>query len=59
MNESPTNSESRLRFYLGEPTPGLFDRVVELLRARHWRFLVAPAARVSMQAGPDRTWERC
>ena len=36
MNNSPAARRSPLGLFLGEPTPRLYDRVVEVLRTRHY-----------------------
>jgi len=41
----PANCRSPLGLFPGEPTPRLYDCVVELLRTRHWRFLAMPTGK--------------
>jgi integrase len=36
MNNSPADRRSPLGLFPGEPTPRLYDRVVEVLRTRHY-----------------------
>jgi hypothetical protein len=42
MNNSPADRRSPLGVFPGEPTPRLYDRVVEVLRTRHWRSRLRP-----------------
>jgi hypothetical protein len=42
MNNFPADRRPPLGLFPGEPTPRVYDRVVEVLRTRHWRFLVMP-----------------
>jgi len=45
----PAARRSPLGLFPGQPTPWLYDRVVEVLRTRHWRFLVMPTGKGFMQ----------
>lgn len=45
MNNSPAGRRSPLGLFRGQPTPRLYDRVIEILRTRHWRFLVVPTGK--------------
>jgi len=47
MNNSPADRRSPLGLFPGEPTPRLYDRVVEVLRTRHY-------SRRTEQAAPER-----
>jgi hypothetical protein len=44
MNNSPADRRSPLGLF-GEPTPKPYDRVVEVLRTRQWRFHVRPTGK--------------
>jgi len=56
MNNSPTDRQSPLGLFPGEPTPTLYDRVVEVLRTRRWRFLVRPTGKGFMQVSLNKSW---
>ena len=49
MNNSPADRRSPLGLLPGELTPSLYDRVVEVLRTRYWRFLVMPTGKGFME----------
>jgi len=36
MNNSPAHRRSPLGLFPGEPTPRLYDRLLEVLRTRHY-----------------------
>jgi hypothetical protein len=50
------NRRSPLALFPGEPTARLYDRLVEVLRNRHWRFLVVSAGKGFMQVSLDNSW---
>ena len=56
MNNSPVDRRSPLGLFPGEPTPRLYDRLVEVLRIRHGRFLVMPTGKGSMQVSLNMSW---
>ena len=45
----PANRRSPLGLFAGAPTPRLYDRVAEVLRTRHWRFLSVPTGKGFIQ----------
>jgi hypothetical protein len=49
MNNSPPDRRSPLGLFPGPPVWRSSDRAVEVLRTRHWRFLVLPTKRGFMQ----------
>jgi hypothetical protein len=55
MNNSPADHRSPLGLFPGEPTARLYDRVVEVLRARQRRFLVLPTGKGSMQVSLNKS----
>ena len=46
---------SPLGLFPGEPTPRLYDPVVEALRTRHWRFHVMPTGKGFMQVSLNKS----
>lgn len=56
MNNSPVDRRSPLGLSPGEPTPKLCDRLVEVLRLRHWRFLVMPTGKGFVQVSLNMSW---
>jgi hypothetical protein len=52
----PANRRSPLALFLGEPTPRLYDRGVEVSRARPWRFLFFPTGKGFMEARQMASW---
>jgi hypothetical protein len=54
MNNSPTDRRSPWGPF-GEPAPRPYDRVVEVLRTRHWRFLAMPTGKGFMQVSINRS----
>ena len=55
MNNFLADRRSPLGLFPGEPTPRLYDRTVEVLRTRHWRFLVMPTGKGFMQVSLDKS----
>ena len=55
MNNSPADCRSPWGLFPGEPTPRLYERLVEVLRIRHWRFLVMPTGKGFMQVGLNKS----
>ena len=53
MNHSPNDRQSPLGPFPGDPVPRLYNRMVEALRTRHWRFLVMPTEEGFMQVSPN------
>jgi hypothetical protein len=56
MKNFPVDRRSPLGLFPGEPTPRLYDRVVEVLRTQHWRFLVVPTGKGFMQVRLNESW---
>jgi hypothetical protein len=55
VNNSPADRPSPLGLLPGEPTLRLYDRVVEVLRTRHWRFLVMPTWKGLMEVSLNKS----
>ena len=55
MNNSPADRRSPLGPFPGEPTPRLHDRLIEVPRTRHWRFLVMPTGKGFMQVSLNKS----
>ena len=55
MNNSPQYHRSSLGLFHGEPTQRRYDRVVEVLRTRRWRFLVMPTGKCFRQVSLNKS----
>jgi len=52
---NPNDRHSPLATFPDQPTPRLYDRVVEVLCTRHWRFLVVPTGKGLIQGSQNKS----
>ena len=52
---NPNDRHSPLATFPDQPTPKLYDRVVEVLCTRHWRFLVVPTGKGLIQGSQNKS----
>jgi len=55
MKNSPVDCRSPLGLFPGEPAARLSDRIVEVMRTQHRRFLVMPSEKGFMQVSLNKS----
>ena len=58
MNHSSSDRQLPLVPFPGQPTPWLFDRAIEPLRARRWRFFAMPVGKGFVQVSLSESYVR-